>query len=100
MRTPAEGAVRHRTIMVRLAVMSSLDFLEAKVREIVAEQLGLAEEDVQPEAAFSADLGADALDFMEIVMALEEEFEVEIGDAEAEDLRTVRDAVDFLARRS
>jgi len=78
----------------------SADFVETRVREIVAEQLGLGVDDVSPEASFTADLGADILDFTEIIMALEEEFEADIDDAEAESLRTVKDAVDFLSRKS
>ena len=78
----------------------SADFVETRVREIVAEQLGLGVDDVSPEASFAADLGADILDFTEIIMALEEEFEADIDDAEAEALRTVKDAVDFLSRKS
>lgn len=78
----------------------SSEFVETKVREIVAEQLGLGVDDVALDTSFSGDLGADGLDFMEIVMALEEEFEVEIDDADAEGLKTVKDAVDFLSRRS
>lgn len=78
----------------------SSDFVETKVREIVAEQLGLGVDDVSLDASFSGDLGADLLDFTEIVMAIEEEFEVDIDDAEAESMRTVKDAVDFLSRKS
>ncbi|MFH0799073.1 MAG: acyl carrier protein [Pseudomonadota bacterium] len=76
------------------------EFVESKVREIVAEQLGLGEDDVQPDASFSGDLGADTLDFMELIMAFEEEFELEIDDADVEGLRTVQDVVDYLSRRA
>ncbi|HPQ81672.1 MAG TPA: acyl carrier protein [bacterium] len=78
----------------------SSDFVETKVREIVAEQLGLGVDDVSLDASFSADLGADGLDFTEIVMSMEEEFEIDIDDADAESLRTVKDAVNFLSRKS
>ena len=78
----------------------SSDFVETKVREIVAEQLGLTVDDVPLDASFSNDLGADALDYMEIVMAFEEEFETDIDDAEAEGFKTVKDVVDYLSRRS
>lgn len=73
------------------------DFVMDKVREIVAEQLGLSEDDVQPEASFTGDLGADALDFLELVMAFEEEFEVEISDEDAEQLKTVKDVALYLS---
>lgn len=76
------------------------DFVETKVREIVAEQLGLGDEDVQLDASISGDLGADALDFIELVMAFEEEFEVDIDDGEAEGFVTVRDVVDYFSDRS
>lgn len=76
------------------------DFVESKVREIVAEQLGLGEEDVQLDTSFSGDLGADNLDFMEVIMSLEEEFEIEIDDEDAATFKTVGDVVDFLSKRS
>lgn len=76
------------------------DFVETKVREIVAEQLGLGDEDVQLDASISGDLGADALDFIELVMAFEEEFEVDVDDGEAEGFVTVRDVVDYFSDRS
>ena len=70
--------------------------VETKVREIICEQLGVSEEEVTPEASFIEDLGADSLDIVELVMAMEEEFEVEIPDEEAEHIKTVQDAVNFI----
>jgi acyl carrier protein len=67
-----------------------------KVKKIVLEQLDVKDEDVTPEANFANDLGADSLDTVELVMALEEEFEVEIPDEEAEKIDTVGKAVDYI----
>ncbi len=73
--------------------------VEEQVRKIVAEQLGVKEEQVTPEAAFVDDLGADSLDTVELVMALEEEFECEIPDEEAEKITTVQAAIDYIKDR-
>ena len=70
--------------------------VEQKVKEIICEQLGVSEEEVTPAASFIEDLGADSLDIVELVMAMEEEFEVEIPDEEAEHIKTVQDAVNFI----
>ena len=67
-----------------------------RVRKIVCEQLGASEEAVTPEASFVDDLGADSLDTVELVMALEEEFECEIPDEEAEKIGTVQQAIDYI----
>ena len=67
-----------------------------RVKKIVAEQLGVKEEDIQDNASFVEDLGADSLDTVELVMALEEEFETEIPDEEAEAITTVQLAVDYI----
>ena len=70
--------------------------IEDRVRKIVAEQLGVKEEEVKSEASFVDDLGADSLDTVELVMALEEEFETEIPDEEAEKITTVQRAIDYI----
>ena len=70
--------------------------IEQRVKKIVAEQLGVAEVDIKIESSFVDDLGADSLDTVELVMALEEEFEIDIPDEEAEKLRTVGQALQYL----
>ena len=70
--------------------------IEDRVKKIVAEQLGVKEEEVKVEASFVDDLGADSLDTVELVMALEEEFETEIPDEEAEKITTVQLAIDYI----
>ncbi len=69
---------------------------EEQVKSIVAEQLGVKEEEVKNESSFVDDLGADSLDTVELVMALEEEFEIEIPDEEAEKITTVQLAIDYI----
>ncbi len=70
--------------------------IEERVKKIIVEQLGVKEEQVKPEASFVDDLGADSLDNVELVMALQEEFECEIPDEEAEKITTVQQAVDYI----
>lgn len=70
--------------------------IEAKVKNIIAEQLGVGEDEIKPESNFVEDLGADSLDIVELVMAMEEEFEVEIPDEEAENIKTVGDAIKYI----
>ncbi|MDR2926221.1 MAG: acyl carrier protein [Azoarcus sp.] len=70
--------------------------IEQRVRKIVAEQLGVAEAEIKNEASFVDDLGADSLDTVELLMALEEEFECEIPDEEAEKITTVQQAIDYV----
>ena len=74
--------------------------VEEKVQQIVCEQLGVSPEEVKPEASFIDDLGADSLDTVELVMAFEEEFEIEIPDEEAEVIATVKNAVDYINSNS
>ena len=70
--------------------------LQPKVLKIIEEQLGVDRERVKPESSFIDDLGADSLDIVELVMAMEEEFEIEIPDEDAEKLRTVQDVMKYL----
>ena len=70
--------------------------IEERVKKIVCEQLGVKEDEVKPSASFVEDLGADSLDTVELVMALEEEFETEIPDEEAEKITTVQLAIDYI----
>lgn len=74
--------------------------VEARVKKIIAEQLGVEPDDVVSEAKFVEDLGADSLDTVELVMALEEEFEIEIPDEDAEKIQTVAAAVDFVKEKA
>ena len=74
--------------------------IEDRVNKIIVEQLGVKPEDVKPEASLVEDLGADSLDTVELVMALEEEFETEIPDEEAEKINTVQSAVDYIKAHS
>ena len=73
-----------------------MDNIEQRVKKIVAEQLGVNEAEIKNESNFVDDLGADSLDTVELVMALEEEFETEIPDEEAEKITTVRQAIDYI----
>ncbi len=70
--------------------------VQARLRKIVAEQLSVDEEDVVPEASFIEDLNADSLDLVELIMTLEEEFNIKISDEDAEKIQTVQDAMDYL----
>lgn len=70
--------------------------LEDRVTEIIMEQLGVSREEIRPEASFIDDLGADSLDIVELVMAMEEEFDIEIPDEDAEKIQTIRDATTYL----
>ena len=76
--------------------MSTFD----RVKKVIVEQLDVAEEEVTPTASFVDDLGADSLDVVELVMGLEEEFEIEIPDEDAEKILTVQDAVNYIEEKS
>jgi acyl carrier protein len=73
--------------------------IPTKVKDIIVEQLGVDPEKVKPEASFIDDLGADSLDIVELVMAMEEEFDLEIPDEDAEKLRSVQDVASYLASK-
>ncbi len=74
--------------------------IEGKVKQIIAEQLGVEDDQVTGDASFMDDLGADSLDTVELVMALEEEFDIEISDEDAEKIQTVQDAIDYISENS
>ena len=71
-----------------------------KVKKIIIDQLGVSAEEVKPEASFVEDLGADSLDLTELIMAMEEEFDIEIDDEEAQKIATVQDAVNYIKAHS
>ena len=73
--------------------------VDEKVKEIIVDQLGVSADEVIPEAKFVDDLGADSLDLTELIMAMEEEFGVEIGDEDAQKIVKVQDAIDFIAAK-
>ena len=74
--------------------------VEKRIKEIVAEQLGVEGSQVTNEASFMDDLGADSLDTVELVMALEEEFDIEISDENAEKIQSVQDAIDYITEHT
>lgn len=76
--------------------METLD----RIKQIIADQLGIDEDQVVPEASFIDDLGADSLDIVELIMAFEEEFDMEIPDEDAEKIKTVQDAIDYIKNHS
>jgi acyl carrier protein len=80
-------------------VGKSMATVEERVKKIIAEQLGVEEDEVTPEASFVEDLGADSLDTVELVMALEEEFEIEIPDEDAEKILTVGKALEYIKEK-
>lgn len=73
--------------------------IESKVKQIIAEKLGVGEDKVLPNASFVDDLGADSLDQVELIMAFEDAFDVEIPDEDAEKLKSVKDAMDYLGNK-
>ncbi len=74
--------------------------VDSKIKAIIAEQLGVKPEEVTPNASFVDDLGADSLDTVELIMALEEEFSVEIPDEDAEKMKTVGDAIKYIEEKA
>ena len=74
--------------------------VESKIKSIIAEQLGVKPEEVTPNASFVDDLGADSLDTVELIMALEEEFNVEIPDEDAEKMKTVGDVIKYIEEKA
>ena len=74
--------------------------VESKVKKIIVDQLGVSEEEVKADASFVDDLGADSLDTVEMVMAFEEEFSIEIPDEDAEKIKTVQNAVDYIGKKA
>lgn len=74
--------------------------VEEKVKKIVAEKLSVEPDEVVPEASFVDDLGADSLDLVELIMAMEEEFDIEISDEDAEKLQTVQDSINYIKKHS
>lgn len=80
--------------------MAQVQDIEARVKEIIVEQLGVDASEVTTQASFVNDLGADSLDTVELVMALEEEFDIEIPDEQAEKIQTVGQAVDYIKSHS
>lgn len=89
--------IHYEDIILSLTIIGKSKMsIEERVKKIIVEQLGVKEEDVKPEASFVEDLGADSLDTVELVMALEEEFDIEIPDEEAEKITTVQSAIDYV----
>ena len=86
--------IQKEDVEERIEIMAS--DVETKVREIVCEQLGVAEDEVSSNASFTEDLGADSLDIVELVIALEEEYDLEISEEDAEKIRTVGDVVGYI----
>jgi acyl carrier protein len=80
--------------------LTSMATVDERVKKIIAEQLGVEEDEVTPEASFVEDLGADSLDTVELVMALEEEFGIEIPDEDAEKILTVGKALDYIKEKA
>lgn len=74
--------------------------VEDKIKGLVAEQLGVSVDEVTPEASFTDDLGADSLDIVELVMAIEEEYGIEIPDDDAEKIQTIQDAITYIEERT
>lgn len=80
--------------------MAVVEKVASKVKEIIVEQLGVGQEEVVPEASFVNDLGADSLDTMELVMAFEEAFDIDIPDEDTEKIQTVQDAINYIVEHT
>jgi acyl carrier protein len=94
---PATPFVARTQVASNSALFMSSE-LEEKVKNIIVEQLGVDADKVVPEASFIDDLGADSLDTVELIMAIEEEFDTEIPEEEAASIATVKDAIDFVSK--
>lgn len=79
--------------------MAMAENAEARLRKIIAEQLGVTEEEVVPDASFIDDLNADSLEMVDLIISLEEEFAIQVSDEDAEKIKTVKDAIDYLNDR-
>ncbi len=77
--------------------MANKDEVIAKVKDLIADSLGVSNDEIEPAASFIEDLGADSLDIVELVMAIEKEFNIEIPDEDAEKISTVQDAIDYIS---
>jgi acyl carrier protein len=82
------------------SVMETVKKIVEKVKQIIGEQLGVKEDEITPTSSFVDDLGADSLDTVELVMAIEEAFDIEIPDNDAEKMRTVQDVIDYIEKHS
>ncbi len=82
------------------SVVETVKKIVEKVKQIISEQLGVEEDEITPTASFVDDLGADSLDTVELVMAIEEAFDIEIPDNDAEKMRTVQDLIDYVQKHS
>lgn len=76
-----------------------MDNIENRVKQVIGCQIGVSNDDLKPESSFVDDLGADSLDQVELVMALEDEFEIEISDDDADKINTVQQAIDYITKR-
>ncbi|MCO6431292.1 MAG: acyl carrier protein [Deltaproteobacteria bacterium] len=79
--------------------MASNEEIAERIKSIIVEQLGVSKEELTPQASFIEDLGADSLDIVELIMALEEEYEMEIPDEDAEKIQTVEDVINYVQSR-
>ncbi len=84
--------------MAKIKTKGEIMTLFDEIKEVIVEQLNVAEDEVKPEAKFVEDLGADSLDVVEMIMALEEKFEIEIPDSEAEKIQTVQDVINYIEK--